>query len=190
MGDDVDASVTSRQSPACFPRATRPRSWCSWLTPNRSASMTTMTVALGTSTPTSTTVVATRTSISPAGERLHAGVLLLRGEPAVQDVEAQPGQRAVAQQLGDVEDGERRAAVAARAVVGGAVDVLGLVVGAGVVTDPRADDVGLPAGGDLLAQPLPGAVEPGRLLRHGTTELATPPRPLGSWRSVEISRSP
>ena len=36
-----------------------------------------------------------------------------------------------------------------------------------VVADARADDVGLPAGGDLLADPLPGAVEPGRLLLHG-----------------------
>ena len=37
--------------------------------PNRSASSTTMTVALGTSTPTSMTVVATRTSVRPARKR-------------------------------------------------------------------------------------------------------------------------
>ena len=44
------------------PRPTRPRSWCSCERPNRSASSTIMTVALGTSTPTSMTVVATSTS--------------------------------------------------------------------------------------------------------------------------------
>ena len=55
--------------PACRPRPTRPRSWCSWETPNRSASMITMVVAFGTSTPTSMTVVATSTSISPVRER-------------------------------------------------------------------------------------------------------------------------
>ena len=59
-----------------------------------------------------------------------------------------------------------------------------------VVADPRADDVGLAAGRDLLADPLPGAVHPGRLLARGTTVLDTPPAPLGSWRRVEVSRSP
>ncbi len=44
------------------PRPTRPRSWWSWASPNRSAPSTAMTVASGTSTPTSTTVVPTRTS--------------------------------------------------------------------------------------------------------------------------------
>src|SRR5664280_2452004 len=63
------ASATSRHHAAADPRPTRPRSWCSWEIPNRSASSTTMTVAFGTSTPTSITVVATRTSISPAANR-------------------------------------------------------------------------------------------------------------------------
>ena len=44
--------VTSRHRPGSPPRPTRPRSWWSWLTPKRSASITTMTVASGTSTPT------------------------------------------------------------------------------------------------------------------------------------------
>ena len=43
-----------------------PRSWWSCESPNRSASSTIITVAFGTSTPTSMTVVATSTSISPA----------------------------------------------------------------------------------------------------------------------------
>ena len=58
--------VTSQHREACWPRPTRPRSWCSWAIPNRSASRITITVALGTSTPTSITVVATSTSSCPA----------------------------------------------------------------------------------------------------------------------------
>ncbi len=47
------------------PRPTRPRSWWSCERPNRSAFRMSIAVAFGTSTPTSTTVVAQRTSISP-----------------------------------------------------------------------------------------------------------------------------
>ena len=65
-GASGPALVTSKQSPAEDPRPIRPRSWWSWETPKRSASMTTMIVALGTSTPTSITVVDIRTSISPS----------------------------------------------------------------------------------------------------------------------------
>ena len=54
------------QQESAAPRPTRPRSWCSADRPNRSAFSTTMTVALGTSTPTSMTVVDTSTSSSPA----------------------------------------------------------------------------------------------------------------------------
>src|SRR6516165_4291689 len=43
----------------------RPRNWCSWARPKRSACSMTMIVASGTSTPTSITVVATKRSISP-----------------------------------------------------------------------------------------------------------------------------
>ncbi len=62
-------SVTRRHSPGAEPRPTRPRSWWSCETPNRSASMMTMAVALGTLTPTSMTVVATSTSASPRAKR-------------------------------------------------------------------------------------------------------------------------
>ena len=48
------------------PRPTRPRSWCSCASPNRSAFSMTMTVAFGTFTPTSMTVVDTSSVISPA----------------------------------------------------------------------------------------------------------------------------
>ena len=51
----------SRQYDCSAPRPTRPRSWWSCASPNRSASWTIMIVAFGTSTPTSITVVATST---------------------------------------------------------------------------------------------------------------------------------
>jgi hypothetical protein len=89
-GLPASTSVTSTHRPAALPRPTRPRSWCSWLTPKRSASSTTITVALGTSTPTSITVVATSTSSSP-GRSAHRGVLVLRRQPPVQRAEPQPG---------------------------------------------------------------------------------------------------
>ena len=48
-----------------LPPADAPRSWCSWESPYRSAFSITMMTALGTSTPTSTTVVETRSWVSP-----------------------------------------------------------------------------------------------------------------------------
>ena len=51
--------------PGHSPRPTRPRSWCRVARPKRSASQTIITVALGTSTPTSTTVVETSTCVTP-----------------------------------------------------------------------------------------------------------------------------
>jgi len=51
---------------AAVPRPTRPRSWCSCASPMRSAFSITMSVAFGTSTPTSITVVATSSWIRPA----------------------------------------------------------------------------------------------------------------------------
>jgi hypothetical protein len=58
-------AYSSTQTLATAPRPTRPRSWCSWLRPKRSACSITIRLALGTSTPTSITVVATSTDISP-----------------------------------------------------------------------------------------------------------------------------
>ena len=50
------------------PRPTRPRSWCNWDRPYRSASKITMQLACATSTPTSMTVVATRIGVTPASK--------------------------------------------------------------------------------------------------------------------------
>ena len=66
------------RSSAAVPRPTRPRSWCSWARPKRSACSITITVAAGTSTPTSITVVATRSCELARGESGHRPVLLRR----------------------------------------------------------------------------------------------------------------
>ena len=63
-------SETRTQNDSTVPRPTRPRSWWSWASPNRSAPSMTIIVAAGTSTPTSTTVVPTRTSSSPSRKRV------------------------------------------------------------------------------------------------------------------------
>ena len=57
---------TRMQSPGCSPRPTLPRIWWSCDSPNCSAVMMIMTVALGISTPTSITGVAINTSMLPA----------------------------------------------------------------------------------------------------------------------------
>ena len=62
-------SETRTQNDSTVPRPTRPRSWWSWASPNRSAPSMTIIVASGTSTPTSTTVVPTSTSRSPSRKR-------------------------------------------------------------------------------------------------------------------------
>jgi hypothetical protein len=91
-----------------------------------------------------------------AGEALHDGVLGLRRHPAVQHLDPQPRQRTGHQQLVRVQDRHTGPAPVGRRLVR-------------VVTpDPRADDEGLVALGDLIPDALPGGVQPGRLLggRH------------------------
>ena len=61
----VAGSASSMQKLSCAPRPTRPRSWWSCARPKRSACSITITVAFGTSTPTSMTVVATSTCTAP-----------------------------------------------------------------------------------------------------------------------------
>ena len=72
------------------PRPTRPRSWWSWARPKRSASSTIISVALGTSTPTSITVVATSTASSPRWKARHHRVLLRPLHPAVDEADRSP----------------------------------------------------------------------------------------------------
>ena len=103
-------SLTSRHRPGALPRPTRPRSWCSWETPNRSASMITMTVALGTLTPTSIDRRRHQHVHLAGGEAAHHVVLGVRRHPAVQHLDPQPGQRPAAELLGDVQHRQRRAA--------------------------------------------------------------------------------
>ena len=158
--DPARRSVISRQRPGASPRPTRPRSWCSWETPNRSASMTTMTVAFGTSTPTSITVVATRTSISPAAKaRITASLSSAGSRPCSTSTRspARAGSR------GGLDDAQHAAQLRAdrrpprsrprpqplrrrsgrRAPVRRSTSSSGAVV---VVADARADDVRLVSG--------------------------------------------
>src|SRR5207244_1400322 len=67
--DSVVSEDRRRHRLAAEPRPTRPRNWCSCASPKRSAPSIIITVAFGTSTPTSTTAVATNTWISPATNR-------------------------------------------------------------------------------------------------------------------------
>ena len=131
------------------PRPTRPRSWCSWETPNRSASRTTIIVALGTSTPTSITVVETSTSTSPAANARITSSLspAASGRAASRPAAPQrPARRRSARHRrhGAARAGagrrpgspRRRSSPAPRR--GGPAGLAGLVV-----ADPRADDVRL-----------------------------------------------
>jgi len=74
------ASDSKMQWLAAAPRPTRPRSWCSCASPNRSACSISMTVAFGTSIPTSITVVATSTWTSPSR---NARITLSRSSPPI-----------------------------------------------------------------------------------------------------------
>ena len=61
----VFGSASKKQNPRYAPRPMRPRSWCSWDSPNCPASEMIISDAFGTSTPTSITVVETSTGKSP-----------------------------------------------------------------------------------------------------------------------------
>ena len=75
--------------------------------PKRSACSTTITVAFGTSIPTSTTVVATSRSISPRGELPHDPVLRVRRHPAVQQAHAERREDVLRQVIGHLGGGRR-----------------------------------------------------------------------------------
>ena len=123
---------SSRQYDCSAPRPTRPRSWCSWARPKRSASWTIMIVAFGTSTPTSITVVATSTSSSRAlkraiSSRRSAGF----SRPCMQPTRkpfSSPARSALGLLLGRAGRGRRR------------------------LLDQRADDVRLPALREVRSQ--------------------------------------
>ena len=148
--------VTSRHRLGCCPRPMRPRSWCSWLMPNRSASITSITVALGTSTPTSITVVQTSTSISAArNAAITASFSSADSLPCMRPSRSP-----------DSGPWPRCSNSSTTVVAGGPPVLLAvLLVGGPVVpVDARCDDVRLPAGADLLGDALPGALQPRGLL--------------------------
>ena len=96
------AARQRKQRRGCSPRPTRPRSWCSWEMPKRSAFSISITVAFGTSMPTSITVVATSTSALARRRTRHRLLLLARAHPAVQQRQLPARELALAQarQLG------------------------------------------------------------------------------------------
>ena len=103
------ASATSRQSPGALPRPTRPRSWCSCESPKTWASRITITVAAGTSTPTSMTVVDTSTGVRPEEKSAIArsfSSLVMR--PCRSPTSTPPSRGSSAQGLGDLEHGAQR----------------------------------------------------------------------------------
>ena len=108
--------------------------------------MTTMTLAFGTSTPTSTTVVETSTSRSPRVEAAHDGILLLGREPTVEHLDRQAGQGRLLERAPRAPRTRSAAggpAVVVAVVVGHLVAQVGVLVDGVVVADARAHDEGL-----------------------------------------------
>ena len=135
--------------------------------PNRSASRMTITVALGTSTPTSMTVVATSTSRRPLAELVHGRLLVGRAEAPVQQPEAQALELAGGQ-LGE-------------GVLGRAdLELVGLL-------DQRGHDVRLAPGGHLAAHRGPhlGLVVLGA--GPGGDDRLAPGGPRADHRDVEVA---
>ena len=144
------AVVSNRQTPGWAPRPIRPRSWCSWEMPNRSASWITITEALGTSTPTSMTVVETSTSTSPAANRLITASFSSLEQLAVHHLDTQVRQRPGTQLRVQILDCDCRRGF----TIG--IEVLGLAAGRASGRDPRADHIRLAAAADLFHDALPG----------------------------------
>ena len=113
----------------------------------------------------------------PAGEGLHHRVLVLGGHPAVEHLDPQALQRPVHQLLVHVEHRD-----------GGPPPVRGRL---GVVAaDARAHHERLPPGGDVLAHPLPGPADPGRLLGqgdHGAADRCAALRQLDQRGDLEVA---
>jgi hypothetical protein len=121
--------------------------------------------ALGTSTPTSITVVDTSTGISAAGQTVHHRLLLGRRHARMQQADQHAGQRGGAQ----------------FGVGGGGVAQVQRLA----LLDQRADPVHLPALRQLGADALDHLVAP----RRGHQPVTTGVRPGGSSSMVETSRS-
>ncbi len=137
-------------------------------------------MALGTSTPTSMTVVETSTSTSPAANACITRSLSSGAIRPCSISTRSPLERPGRELRGEVLDRVQRAGVVALHRAVGELDRV----------DPRADDVGLPALGDLLADPLPRAFEPGRLRLggyDGRLHVAAAGGELAQGRGVEVA---
>ena len=164
--------------------------------------MITMAVALGTSTPTSITVVETSTSNSPGLEGGHDPVLLVGGSRPCRMPTRRPASGPCRELRGHVQDGERRAAgvLARRPRLDVGVAAVGVPASLGIraaglavvrrVADPRAHHVGLAAGRDLLAHPLPGPVQvvgPFRGRHHVRGDRRPAGRQLAEGGDLEVA---
>ena len=171
------AALTRRHSPAWPPRPIRPRSWWSWETPNRSASRITITVALGTSTPTSMTVVETRTCTSPWAKACIVRSFSSGGIRPCSISTRRPASSTSASWGASSSTARNgRAPGWSRAAL--------------VRVDPRAHDIRLATLGNLLPHPLPGTVQPPRLgqrRHHGRLHLAPSCRQLDERGGVEVT---
>ncbi len=155
--------------------------------------MTTMTVALATSTPTSTTVVATSTSTSPAANRRITSSFSSGGSRPCSTSTRSPASGPSAQHRRDVERPRRPAAAPAspRRPAPSSPPADGSSVVGDVAADPRADDVRLvarrrPPRGPAARRGRGSAASP----RPARRAMAIGDRPAGSSVSVETSRSP
>ena len=150
------------------PRPTRPRSWCSWARPKRSACSITITVASGTSTPTSITVVATRIDSRPVGEGRHRRLALGALQAAVH--QADLAGEARAQQA-------KRSSAAARSIV------LGFL-------DQRADPVDARAACDLRGRRRRPPRRCARAAGCGCRSAGGRPASRSAWRRRDRHRPP
>ncbi len=126
-----------------------------------------MTVAFGTSMPTSTTVVETRTCTVAGGERPHHALLLVLAQPAVQQRDAELGKHLGREVVGHLRRGPH-------------VDLRRLL-------DQRVDDVRLAPGVQLRAA---RSAYTSSRRDWGMTCVSAGVRPGGSSRITETSRSP
>ena len=172
----------SRRS-ACSPRPTRPRSWCSWEIPKRSAFSISITVALGTSMPDLDHGRRDEHVAAPGGERRHRLLLLARAHARRAAARARsPRSSPVAQPL-ELGGGraQHRAPSAPAAAWRRRRRPPGPPRSAGRRRTPGAR-------AQLLAQLLVGRARSRLAADDAACSIGR--RPLGSSRSVLVSRSP
>ena len=177
---------TRTQNEASVPRPTRPRSWWSWASPKRSAPSMIISVASGTSTPTSTTVVpdqhveARRRGTRAISASRSAG----RSRPWTRPTRSGASSCREPGVLGLGRGGPRRLHVLVRELV--VADPAGVLVPGRRRLRPRPDarhhDERAAALGGLVANALPRAVEVVRAADPGPDRDPALGRRCAGWR--------